>query len=196
VRGDGGSRIPPGAPGGRSSWRTGGDRAVVVWLSLRAEEGGEEKYVWQADGVVLQTAPEGGDVVRRGAQEGEELLKAGGQAGLLLGRDGEGMAEGVHDDARVGDALRGLLPLLVAESQAQGMCEPMPIVLGAGAYQTSTVETLARGLGRGLGGEDGVVDPHNGVEGLGVEATLSRRVGRVRETPRLRPGRRRRPAAG
>ncbi len=159
------------------------DGAVVVRISLRAEEGGKEchegKYVWQADGVVLQAAPEGGDVVCRGAPQGEKLLKAGGQADLLLRWNGERVAKGVHDDARVGDALRGLLPLLVAKSQAQGACEPVPVGLGApgragrtGADGATAGKALARGVRLRLGNEDGVVDPHDGVECLGVKAAL------------------------
>ena len=81
---------------------------------------------------------------------------------------------GFHDDARVGDALRGLLPLLVAESHAQGMLEPVPVVLGApgqacqsGADRTTAVKALARGVERGLGGENSVVDPHVGTRRCG-----------------------------
>ncbi len=136
---------------------------------------------------MLQAAAEGGGVVRRSAPQSGELLKAGGQAGLLLRWDGKSMAERVHHDARVGNALRGLLPLLVAESQPQGMRKPVPVVLrapglaGRGcASRAAAVETFARGVRRGLGDEDGVVDPHDGVEGLRVEAVLDLRVRRIR----------------
>ncbi len=65
---------------------------------------------------MLEVTAKGGDFVRRGAPGEQKLLEAGGQAGLLLRGNGESMAERVHDDARVGDDLEGLLTFLVAEA--------------------------------------------------------------------------------
>ena len=153
--------------------------AVVVRVGLRAEKGGEEgdkgKNVGNAAGVlvVLEAAPEGGDVVCRGAPGGEEAFEARGQDGLLVGWNGEGMAESVHNDIRVSDALGRLLVLHIAESQTESVCEAVPVVLRAAgragracADWTSAVEARARGVRRGLGREDGVVDPDDRVPGV------------------------------
>ena len=56
-------------------------------------------------------------MVRRRGRAEEEGLGARGEA--LVRGDGEGMAQGVDDDARLGAALRCRLALLVAQAQSE-----------------------------------------------------------------------------
>ena len=112
----------------------------------------------------------------------EETLQALGEAELLVGRDGDSAAIGIHDHAGVRDALRRQLSLVVAEAQAEVVGEAVPAQLGAAgsagrasADRAAAGEAGARAVGRGLGGENGVVDPDRGVKGRVVETTADRR---------------------
>jgi len=67
------------------------DRPIAIGLGLssqdRGEEGHEREDVRKAARVVLDAAPQGGEVVSGGSGGSKEGLQAGSEAELLLGRD-------------------------------------------------------------------------------------------------------------
>jgi hypothetical protein len=100
-----------------------GDGEVGVKLALGTEDGREESNeradIRQACGVVLHAAAKRGEVMHGAFTPAEEFLEALSQAEFLVGRDGDGAAEGINDHASVSDALRWKLSFLVAEPQAE-----------------------------------------------------------------------------
>ena len=85
------------------------DDAVGVELALRAQIRREERHeradVGKAGGVVLDATAEGGEIVDRALAPVEETFQAFSEAELLLGRNGDSASIGIHDHARVRDAL-------------------------------------------------------------------------------------------
>ncbi len=80
---------------------------------------------------MLVAAAERGEVVDRALAPVEKTFQALGEAEFLLRRNGDSAAESVNDHARVRDALRRQLSLVVTEAQAEVVGEEVPPELGA-----------------------------------------------------------------
>jgi hypothetical protein len=129
----------------------------------------------KAAGVMLDTAAERGEEGHRAFAAVEEVLQEGGEAQVFLRWYGDSAPVGIDHDAGVGDALRRVLSFVVAEAQAERVGETMPERLGAprGAGRLRadgavSEQACAGRVRRGLGDEDSVVDPDDGIEGLAV----------------------------
>ena len=166
------------------------DRRVVHRLAVSADDRGEEsderQDVGQPGGVVLDATAEGGKLRQRSLAAKEKVLEAFGKAGLLLGWYGDRATVRVDDHAGVDDALRRKLPLVVTKAESERCSEVVPVVLrsassagGTTADGTAAKKTGAGRVGGCLGDVDGVVYPHDAVDGLGMQATSSGRGGRA-----------------
>jgi hypothetical protein len=85
----------------------------------------------------------------------------------------------------VNHALRRKLSLVVAETKSKLGCKLVPVPLRnlghhgrAPADGAAALEPGAGGMGWGFGDVDGVVDPHDAVDGLGMQASSSGGEGR------------------
>ncbi len=81
---------------------------------------------------------------------------------------------------RVNHALGGKLSLVVAEPKSKLGCKLVPVPLRdlghngrPPAYRTAALESGAGGMGWGFGDVDDVIDPHDAVDSLGMQASSS-----------------------
>jgi hypothetical protein len=101
----------------------GGDRdcAVVVRVGLRADnrgkKGDEGGHVGLARGVMLYAASQRGELGEGGLAAVEEIREESRQLGLLVGEDGQGTMESVHDHAGICYTLGRVLALVVTQAE-------------------------------------------------------------------------------
>jgi hypothetical protein len=126
---------------------------------------------------VLDAASQRGKLGERSLPAIEKILKESRQLCFLVGGDGQGAEEGVHDHAGVCYTLGRVLAFVVAQAEAEFGSQAVPTVLRAtgfasesGANGATADESQARGMRWCFGGEDRIVHPNGAVEGRRVEA--------------------------
>ena len=151
---------------------------VLFGAGDRGEESDEGENVGKAGRVMLHAPTKRGQVGQGGPPAVEETLQEACQTNFLVWWDGDGAPKGVNRYTSVCYALGGKLAPVVAESESELVCQVVPPGFGlAGSASSARADRAAAdeaGAGRvrrRFGHEDRAVDPHDRVQGCGVETT-------------------------